>query len=335
VTANRSTWRLVDGERLIHFGRGEAAASARALLETRGFVDYALITTQRASASVPQLAELAGVVAIAGHGLVVDVASALREQVAGRPLVALGGGRVIDAAKAIAARERALRPEGVATIPTTLSGAELTPIHRQLPDTTGGPIRSSLVICDPDVMASQPLPDLAASAMNALAHACEARWLANGTPLTDMVAENGARLLTEGLESSEPDRVALALGAVHAAHAFGLVGVGVHHLVCQTIVQRLSVPHATTNAIVLPHSFALMSIRAPAAIAALDRAVGRAAGARLRAVALRAGPTRLRQLGHTLDEYRSLVPAMLERPELARTPGVGERELGLLVEAAW
>jgi maleylacetate reductase len=266
---------------------------------------------------------------------VVDVAAALREQVTGHPIVALGGGRVIDAAKAIGALERAQRPEGVAAIPTTLSGAELTPIHRQLAGTEGGPIRPSLVICDPEVMASQPLPDLAASAMNALAHACEARWNANGNPITDATAERGARLLSDGLAPTTPDRDALALGAVQAAHAFGLVGVGVHHVVCQTIVQRLGTPHAATNAVILPHAFALMAMREPAAISALDRAFGTDSGTRVRAAAMRAGVTRLRQFGHTLDEYRALVPLMLERAELSRTPGVTEHDLLSLVEAAW
>jgi hypothetical protein len=50
---------------------------------------------------------------------------------------------------------------------------------------------------------------------------------------------------------------------------------------------------------------------------------------------MRAGVTRLRQFGHTLDEYRALVPVMLERAELSRTPGVTEHDLLSLVEAAW
>jgi Iron-containing alcohol dehydrogenase len=330
----RSEWTLVDGERLVRYGRGTAAGCGP-LLRERGFSGYALVTTRRASSSVPALAEGADIVAIAPPGLVADVAAGLRDEVAGRPLVALGGGRVIDAAKAIAAAERDQRPEGVAAIPTTLSGAELTPIHRLLPGTTGGRVRPSLVVCDPTIMASQPLPELAASAMNALAHACEARWLADGNPIADAIAELGARLLVEGLEPDEPDRDALALGSVEAALAFGVSGVGVHHVVCQTLVQTLRLPHAATNAIILPHVFALMATRATEAIAALDRVLGPDAGARVRASARRAGPTGLRELGHTLPEYRSCVPAMLSRRELARTPGIGEDDLVALVESAW
>ena len=310
----------------MRFGRG-TADEAGAILAERGFTGYALVTTERARASVPSLAEHADVVAIAPSGLVADIAGALRPTVAGKPLVALGGGRVIDTAKAIAAAERAERPEGVCAIPTTLSGAELTPIHRTLPGTTGQRVRPSLVICDPAIMASQPMPELAASAMNALAHACEACWLADGNPISDAIAERGAGLLTVGLEHVEPDRDALALGAVEAALAFGLTGVGVHHVVCQTLVQSLGLPHAATNAIILPHVFALMASRAPEAIGALDLALGGDSEERVRAVALRAGPTRLRELGRSLDDCLSCVAAMLSRPELARTPGIGEDDL--------
>jgi alcohol dehydrogenase class IV len=323
----RGRWTLRDGERLIIYG--DDPAKIGGMLAERGFADYALITTERASSSLPGLVEQARVVAFAAPGPVIDVAADLRERVAGHPLVALGGGRVIDAAKAIGALERTTRREGVAAIPTTLSGAELTPIHRRLPGTEGGSIRPSLVICDPGLMASQPMPDLAASAMNALAHACEARWVVNGNPLTDAIAERAAQLLCEGLAADEPDREELALGAVEAAHSFGLVGTGVHHIACQTIVRVLATPHAGTNAVILPHTFALMARLEPTATAALPDAL------RVRRTAARAGVTRLREFGRTLDEYRALVPAMLERPDLARTPAVTGKDLVALVEAAW
>jgi maleylacetate reductase len=179
------------------------------------------------------------------------------------------------------------------------------------------------------------MPALAESAMNALAHALEARWSAAGGPLTDAVAERGAHRLCHALVPEHPDRDALALGAVEAAHAFGLVGTGVHHIVCQTIVRALATPHAATNAVILPHAFALMATRAPEAIDALDRALDGDAGSAIRTAAARSGVTRLRELGHGLDDYRALVPAMLARPDLARTPGIDGQALASLLEAAW
>ena len=75
------------------------------------------------------------------------------EGVGSSDLVALGGGRVIDAAKAIAA----VRGAEVAAIPTTMSGAEMTAIHR-LPAGQEGVagVRPSLVLADPDLMTERP-----------------------------------------------------------------------------------------------------------------------------------------------------------------------------------
>ena len=59
-------------------------------------------------------------------GQVPQTAAALLETARSTHLVALGGGRVIDTAKAVASISGA----AVAAIPTTLSGAEMTGIHR-------------------------------------------------------------------------------------------------------------------------------------------------------------------------------------------------------------
>ena len=67
-------------------------------------------------------------------GKVDEISAALLDEVAGgRPLVALGGGRVVDTAKAIGGA----RGGRVAAVPTTLSGAELTPFHRCRAASTG------------------------------------------------------------------------------------------------------------------------------------------------------------------------------------------------------
>ena len=60
-----------------------------------------------------------------GPGPVDELAGELRDRVSGTLLVALGGGRVIDVAKALAAA--AGPPVRAAAIPTTLSAAEMTP----------------------------------------------------------------------------------------------------------------------------------------------------------------------------------------------------------------
>ena len=134
-------------------------------------------------------------------GGVPEAAAAVRDGVGGRPVVALGGGRVVDSAKAIGGADGL----PVAAVPTTLSGAELTPFHRMPAGVSEFRlVRPSLVVADPALMASQPMPDLAASAMNALAHAVEALYTPLANPVAEMAALRAAELIAEGLEREEP-----------------------------------------------------------------------------------------------------------------------------------
>jgi alcohol dehydrogenase class IV len=320
------TW--VDGERLIRFGEPDAAE----LLRSRGFESYALLTSERFREH--PLADAADVVALVGAGPVPEVSAAARPEVGGRPVVALGGGRVIDSAKAIGAADSL----PVAAVPTTLSGAELTGFHR-LPEGVEGVrlMRPSLVIADPALMASAPMPLLAATALNALAHAVEALYTPLANPVASMAALRGASLIASGLEGEgEPSpgrREDLALGALLAGYASGQTGYAVHHVVCQTIVRVGGTPHAETNATMLPHTLRLMRGRAPDEIARVEEALGGAeGGARL---ASRAGVSGLTALGFDPSRVDDVVAAVMPRPELANTPEPpGEAEVRAFVEGA-
>ena len=123
MSAAPFTWH--DGERTIAFGRDRAADA----VELVGGPGFALLTTERARAASPELFAAAASVHLVPGGFVDGIAGDLLGMVAGDRIVALGGGRVIDTAKAIAAaRGGAVR---AMAIPTTLSGAEMTKVHRQ------------------------------------------------------------------------------------------------------------------------------------------------------------------------------------------------------------
>lgn len=327
-----------DGERLIRFAAG-AAAEAPELLAEHGFEGYALLTTPRAQEAVPQLAGGAGVVLHVPPGGVPEAAAAVRGDVGGRPLVALGGGRVVDSAKAIGGADEL----PVATVATTLSGAELTGFHRMPAGVEElRLVRPSLVIADPELMASQPVPDLVASAMNAMAHAIEALY----TPLANPVAEaSGLRSVEEiahGLgDSDDVERERVALGALLAGYASGLAGYAVHHVVCQTIVRVAGTPHSRTNAVVLPHSLRLMALRVPALLTRVAAALGagdpspQLAAARVAHLSARCGVTRLSVLGVTAAHVDEVAEAAAARPQLANTPDPPDvDELRELVAAA-
>ena len=187
VAGRSLTWR--DGERVIAFGRGRAAEA----VELAGGPGFALLTTERALAAAPALADAAAVVHHVGQGTVPPLAAAALDALPpgdGR-YVALGGGRVVDVAKAVAAARGA--GARALAVPTTLSGAELTSVHRHAEgvDESTPRVRCALVVCDPALAASQPEEELAASALNALAHAAEAPCTVGANPVSTLAAHDG------------------------------------------------------------------------------------------------------------------------------------------------
>lgn len=335
MAAAAFTWR--DGERLIRFGEG-AVGEAPKLLAGSGFQAYTLLTTERAAAAAPALTDVAASVVHVPGGKVDEVSAELFDQVADRPLVALGGGRVVDTAKAIAGA----RGTRSAAIPTTLSGAEMTPFHRTPAGTEGARLtRPALVLADPELMASQPLPALAASAMNALGHTMESLYTPLANPLAELAALRAAELIGSALPNDDPPRGDLALAALLAGYAVGSAGLAVHHAVCQTIVRVAGSPHAETNAVMLPHFAGLMGSRAPGEIAALAEALGDpgatpdAAAADIARLAARSGHVRLSTLGVGEEHLPRVVDAALQHPALGNTPDPpGADELQAVLERA-
>ena len=314
-----------DGERTIRFGEG-SAAEAPDLLRQGGFDQYTLLTTERAAGSAPL--EPSATIHVPS-GLVDEIAASLLPEAGEAPLVALGGGRVIDTAKAIGGVTGA----PVAAIPTTLSGAELTAFHR-LPAGVEGArmVRPSLVIADPRLMASQPEPKLWASAMNALAHGMEALYTPLANPVAEAAALRGARAI-----ASED----VALGALLCGWASGMTGFAVHHATCQLLVRMAGSPHAQTNAVMLPHFAALMSGRVPGVIGELARALGdpdgdpTTAAGRASRLSARSGHTRLATLGVEEKHLPPVAEAVMQHPALGNTPDPpGEDQLlAVLCEA--
>lgn len=329
------TWR--DGERLVRFGDG-ALGEAPALLPGAGIEDYVLVTTPRAVAAAPALAEAATRMIHVPAGRVDEISAELLSEAGGGALVALGGGRVIDTAKAIAGVSGA----PCAAIPTTLSGAEMTPFHRTpagVPEASL--MRPRLVIAEPALMASQPAAQLTASAMNAMGHAMEALYTPLANPVTELAALRAAELLARSLTDERPDRGEVALGALLAGYATGTAGLAVHHAACQTVVRTTGAPHAATNAVLLPHFARLMATRAPRELALLAEALGaastgpEAAAPRLSELAARSGHTRLSRLGVDSGRLAEIAQAVMEHPALGLTPDTPSRqELEALLRAA-
>jgi len=334
--ADPAPFRWRDGERTVVFGDHALARAAADLGE-----GYALLTTERAARAAPEVLERAARVHHVRPGRVDEIAAELRPGVRGELFVALGGGRVIDTAKALAgaAGEGGGPRPRVAAIPTTLSGAEMTAVHRQAAGVGAGApsVRPALVVDDPALSASQPDAELAASALNALGHAAEAPLTPLANPVSTLAALDAARRLVAALlDGGEPRRSELALGALLAGYAIDSAGYGLHHVLSQTLVRLTGASHGQANAAMLPHTLGALADRFPAPIARLGEAMGGDPAEICARLAARAGARRLRDLGVSRVELDRCASEAAGRPELGLTPPLAERaELRALYEAAW
>lgn len=327
-------WR--DAGRTVVF-RGGLVADIAGALAGQGVGGFHLLSTPRRVDEAPGLADAADAVHEVSPGGVPEAAGELLEAATSSRLVALGGGRVIDAAKAIGAVTGA----SVAAVPTTLSGAEMTGIHR-LPagaeDRAAGLIRPDLVLADPTLMTGQDEADLRASAMNALAHGADSLYTPYANPMSRHAALEGSRLIASALDepAASRDAAALALGSILCGYAIDSGLFGLHHVMCQTLVRVVGTPHAQTNAAVLPHAMAALAERVPGQMDALARAVGAAEGLEPRLRQLGGEPEGLGALGGDASRIGDAVEGMLARAELGHVSDAPDGpELRRIIDSAW
>jgi alcohol dehydrogenase class IV len=315
-----------DGERVVHFGRGRVAEAPRLLGD-----GYVLLTTGRGRSTAPGVADAAAAVFDVGPGLVDRLAEELLGVVPADAglIVGLGGGRVIDTAKAVAA----VRGVRAGAIPTTLSAAEMTWLHRLPASAPPGTahVRPAIVVNDPALSASQPPGQLAASAANSLAHAIEGAVTTRSNPVARLEAGEAIRLTARAYagDPSSPDaRDDLALAALLSGAVIDSAWYGLHHVLAQTAVRVGGAGHGPANAALLPHTASALRDRgADVSAEAIDLA---------RRLAERAGAARLRDVGVAYEALDACADAAAARPELDHTPPRAGREaIRAIYEAAW
>jgi alcohol dehydrogenase class IV len=307
------------------------------LLAEHGFDGFELLTTPRALPGAPELEAAAAAVHAVGSGQVPELAAGLLDRVGAERIVALGGGRTIDTAKAIAAVTGAR----VAAVPTTLSGAEMTAIHR-LPAGAESRVRAMvrplLAIADPGAMTGLAEPALRASAMNALAHGADSLYTPFANPVSQMTGLRGAELIATSLdeERAERNRAGLAQGALLCAYAIDSAAFGMHHVICQTLVRTCGSPHAETNAAILPRSLAYMAPRVPDRLSSLSESLSTDPEDIEARIFQLGNPAGLGDLGADRSKLDQAIESMLIRPELAFTPEPPTRsDLEELIDRAW
>jgi alcohol dehydrogenase class IV len=194
-------------------------------------------------------------------------------------IIGLGGGSSIDIAKiaSILATNKGdlssylgvdLIPEpGLKTIivPTTAgTGSEVTPIvilsdvDEKLKKGAVSPfLFPDVAILDPVLTVGLPPQVTAATGLDALIHAVEAFTSVNATSITDMLAEQAIKLISQNLRTAYSNgndleaRSKMLEGSLLAGMAFANAGVTAVHAFAYPIGAEFHIPHGIANSIML------------------------------------------------------------------------------------
>lgn len=200
-------------------------------------------------------------------------------------IIALGGGSVIDASKALTlilanpdADPTALapfQPIGVErqrplliAVPTTAGTGSDWSYALVLTVLEGGEKRKEpaanfeivphMVVLDPSLPSKAPRRVAVGAIADALGHAIEAYVAAQSNPISDALAEYSARLIFRSArEALEYDDIEawtnLHVAASMAGAAFSSAGLGIVHAIAHPLGAALGIHHGTIVGVILPH----------------------------------------------------------------------------------
>ena len=196
-------------------------------------------------------------------------------------VVAIGGGSVIDAAKAVSAAianntsaEKLAgllkvhkRPLPFIAIPTTSGTGSETTVAAVISDSNTHAKKQILdpkivpmfAILDPELTVGLPQHTTAFTTLDALTHALEAYVSEYADEQTDRMSRAAVHMIFENLPKVRKNpadidaREALLVASFLAGQAFTRTYVGYVHAFAHTIGGKFGVPHGLANAILLPH----------------------------------------------------------------------------------
>lgn len=216
--------------------------------------------------------------------------------------VAVGGGSVLDAAKAIGmlavnggnaeeyqmeGREVNLSPPLLIAIPTTSgTGSEATRVSVVTNSTNGlkksfyhTSMIADIVILDPELTAALPPHITASTGMDALSHGIESYVSLNANPLTELYGIKAIELAAAHLVQAyrHPEDMAARGGMMLASYLGGCAitaGIGIAHIMAQPLGAVYKIPHGDACSIFLPHSMELNLSYATEKYARIAKALG-------------------------------------------------------------
>ncbi|MET0821074.1 MAG: iron-containing alcohol dehydrogenase [Aeromicrobium sp.] len=338
------------GPRVV-FGEGVARRMLSSELDTIGAARVMVVASARELAVRQELLDgladrIVGVFTEARRHVPLATAEAARRrasELGADCLVSVGGGSAVGTAKAVAL-ESGLP---IVSVPTTYAGSDFTPVY----GITDGAVKRTgrsdtvlprIVLLDPTLAFDLPLDITLPSAGNALAHCVSAVFAGGRSPLTDLMATEGARLLAAGLLGvgetglQRRARSDLAQGAHMAGTVLAHAGGSAHHTICHVLGGAFDLPHAQTHSAILPSSARYLQELDPGAARRLAVALGRDDGdlaTSLSATFSEAGAAvRLRDLGIGRTELDTAAGLLAGEGGVA---GLGRPRAVELLESAW
>lgn len=221
-------------------------------------------------------------------------------------VLAVGGGSVLDAAKAMSLlhtnpgdlrdfdgiQKSKNPPVPLFAVPTTAgTGSEITlaavisdpQTHAKVPIIDSKMIPGYIAL-DAEIMKGMPGGITAATGMDALTHAVESYLSTASTATTEVQAKAAVRLIFEHLPRAfhnggdMESRDAMAMAAFYAGAAFGRTSVGYVHGIAHQLGRICHTPHGNANAMVLPEVLETYGACAHRRLADLARLVGLGSG---------------------------------------------------------
>lgn len=218
-------------------------------------------------------------------------------------IVAVGGGSVIDTAKAISiimtnpehsgvtslagAIETRKRGLPLIALPTTAGTAAEVTINYVITDESNMKKMVCVdvhdipvcAIIDPDLMEKMPQSLAASTGMDALTHAMEGYITKAGWLIPDMFHINAMALIYKNLENAanEKDEISIekmAYAQYIAGMGFSNVGLGIVHSMAHSLGAFFDTPHGLANAILLPHVLRFNGEECPDLFRNMGRAFG-------------------------------------------------------------
>lgn len=198
-------------------------------------------------------------------------------------LIAVGGGSVMDTAKAVGVvlthggsindwegdftLQKEITP--LICIPTTSgTGSEVTyisvitdTVRKMKMGIVDPKISATIAILDPELTIGLPTSITASTGMDALTHAIEAYTSRPASPLTDALALHAIKLIMGNLEEVVKNgdnieaREKMMVASLMAGIAFGNSNVGSVHCLSEAIGGLYDTPHGVANSIFLPYVF--------------------------------------------------------------------------------